>query len=74
MREARRVTLAPMGTPSRSLKLAMDFLARVMTGFWPAMACRSAAAKSMTLALSRASPTPMLMTIFSRRGTSRGLR
>ena len=25
----------PIGTPSRSLKLAIDFLARVTTGFWP---------------------------------------
>ena len=29
----RSVTLAPIGTPSRSLKFAIDFLARVTTGF-----------------------------------------
>jgi len=58
-----------MGACSRSLKFAMDFLARVMTGFCPAMAARSAVAKSRALALSLPSPTPMLITIFSRRGT-----
>ncbi len=37
MRAPRRVTLQPIGTSSRSLKLAIDFLARVTTGFWPAI-------------------------------------
>ena len=35
---ARSVTIAPMGRPSRSLKVAIAFLARVTTGFWPVMA------------------------------------
>src|ERR1700730_870717 len=73
MRAPRSVTLHPMGTFSRSLKFAIDFLARVMTGFWPVMACRSAVAKSRILGFSLPSPTPMLMTIFSRRGTWKGL-
>jgi len=32
MRSPRRVTVTPMGIPWRSLKAAMDFLARVITG------------------------------------------
>ena len=35
MRSPRRVTLAPMALPSRSLKPAIDFLALVTIGFWP---------------------------------------
>ena len=35
IRSPRRVTLAPMALPSRSLKPAIDFLARVTSGFWP---------------------------------------
>src|SRR5438445_1421003 len=73
IRAPRSVTFAPMGTPSRSLKFAIDFLARVTIGRWPAIACRSAVAKSSTLAFSRPSPTPMLMTTFSSRGTWYGL-
>src|SRR5215510_13411345 len=73
IRALRSVTLAPIGTPSRSLKFAIDFLARVTTGFWPEISCRSAVAKSITLAFSRPSPTPMLMTTFSSRGTWNGL-
>src|SRR5258705_428698 len=34
MRAPRSVTFAPIGTPSRSLKLAIDFLARVTTVLW----------------------------------------
>ena len=64
----RRVTLAPMGMPSRSLKLATDFLALVMTAFWPVMVVRSFTTASSTLAFSRASLQPTLTTIFSRRG------
>ena len=37
MRSPRRVTLTPMALPSRSLKPAIDFLARVTSGFWPVM-------------------------------------
>jgi len=62
-----------MGTPSRSLKFAIDFLARVTMGFWPVMAWRSAVAKSMIFALSRPSPTPMLITILFSRGTAHTL-
>ena len=35
MRSPRNVTLAPMALPSRSLKPAIDFLARVTSGFCP---------------------------------------
>jgi hypothetical protein len=34
----RSVTLQPIGMPSRSLKVAIDLRALVMTGFWPAIA------------------------------------
>ena len=36
MRALRSVTLQPIATPSRTLKLATDFLALHGTGFWPA--------------------------------------
>src|SRR3972149_3210123 len=72
IRAPRRFAFAPMGTPSRSLKFAIDFFARGTIGFCPVIACRSAVAKSRTLAFSRPSPTPMLMTIFSSRGTWNG--
>ena len=69
-RSPRRVTLAPISWPSRSLNEAIDFLARVTTGFWPAMISRSRMAPSMRDFCWVARPTPILMTIFVRRGTS----
>ena len=41
MRSRRSVTLQPIGMPSRSLNWAIDFLALVITGFWPAICCIS---------------------------------
>ena len=35
MRSRRKVTMQPIGTPSRSLKFAIAFFARVTTGFCP---------------------------------------
>src|SRR5271167_3395775 len=69
----RRVTIAPMGMPSRTLKAAIDFFARVVTGFWPAMAARSATSGSMILTFWVASPRPMLTTIFSSLGIAMAL-
>src|SRR6202453_2892146 len=69
----RRVTMAPMGMPSRTLKAAMDFLALVVTGFWPVIAARSATRGSMILTFWVASPRPMLMTIFSSLGIAMAL-
>ena len=70
MRSRRSVTLQPIGMPSRSLKLAIDLRARVTTGFWPADRGQLAAtAASTSCRPATASPTPMLMTIFSSRGT-----
>src|SRR5260370_176704 len=46
MRLPRRVTMAPMAIPSRTLKAAMDFLARVTTGFCPVICPRSFASGS----------------------------
>ena len=70
MRSRRSVTLQPIGMPSRSLNCAIDFFALVITGFWPAISSISAAAVSTFFLSWVASPTPMLMTILSSRGTS----
>ena len=43
------MTIAPIGWPSRSLKVAIDFLALVTTGFWPVIARSSSTAESMIL-------------------------
>ena len=51
----------------------MDFLALVITGFWPAIAVSSSAAVSRILMFWMASPSPMLRTIFFSRGTCIGL-
>ena len=61
----RRVTFAPMGISSRSLKFAMDLRARVMTGFWPVIWLRSFTTFSRTLEFSRASPQPTFTTTLS---------
>src|SRR5690606_3753276 len=68
MRAPRRVTFAPIGIPSRTLKPAMELRALVMTAFWPEIAARSAAATVGFFESAVASPTPMLMTIFSSLG------
>ena len=41
IRSLRSVTFTPSAISSRTLKPAIDFLAMVMTGFWPAIACIS---------------------------------
>ena len=66
----RKVTLQPIGMPSRSLNCAIDFFALLTTARWPAIAVISAAAASTRFLSCVASPTPMLMTIFSMRGIS----
>ena len=68
IRAPRRVTLTPIGMPSRSLKVAIDFLALLMTGFWPAIIIRSSWADLIFLVSATASPTPMFSTILSSRG------
>src|SRR5690242_8385407 len=72
MRSPRKVTFAPICMPSRSLYVAMLFFARVTTGFCPVIATRSDTAPSIAFGFSIASPTPMLTTIFTSRGTSIG--
>ena len=62
-----------MCMPSRILKPAIEFLARVMTGRWPAIVASSSTASSSAFELSLASPTPMLRVIFSSRGTAIGV-
>ena len=69
MRVPRSVTLQPIGMPSRSFHAASDFFARVSWGFWPAIAVRSVTAASSAFGLPTASPTPMLMMIFSTFGS-----
>ncbi len=68
MRSLRRVTLAPMTMPSRSLKPAMEVRALVGRGFWPVMAARSFIADCVFLESATASPMPMLTTILSSLG------
>ena len=55
--------------PSRILKPAIDFLARVICARWPVIVVSSSTAVSRALALVLASPTPMFTVIFSMRGT-----
>ena len=62
--------MQPIVIPSRSLKVAIDLRALVTTGLWPAIAVSSATAELTFLQSEVASPTPMLMTIFSIRGAS----
>ena len=69
MRVLRSVTLQPIGWPSRSLKVAIDLRALVITAFWPAISARSPAAVSTFLRSLTPSPMPMLITIFSITGT-----
>ncbi len=56
--------------PLRTLNAAIDFFARRVTGFWPVMRASSSAPVSMSLAFDVASPSPMLTTTFSIRGTA----
>jgi len=69
MRSPRRVTIAPIGIPARSLKAAIDFFARVTTGAWPVIHRRSLTAASSARPFWTASPRPMLTTILSSFGT-----
>src|SRR3546814_4100263 len=58
--ERRRVTLQPIGQPSRILNDATDTRDLVTIGFWPETFAMSATAFSSTFLLVAASPTPML--------------
>ena len=69
MRAPRSVTRAPTGMPSRSLKLAIDFVARRTCARWPAMIVSSSIAASSAFASVFASPTPMFSVTFVTRGT-----
>ena len=50
--------------------MATDLRALQSSGFWPLIFARSAAAASMTFLSDTASPTPMLIVIFTILGTS----
>ncbi len=52
------MTRQPIGIFSRSLKFEIDFLARVITAFWPTIASRSFATASTSFASCVAWPTP----------------
>ena len=69
MRLPRRVTLAPIGRPSRILKVETALRDLVIRGFWPVILARSATAASITFLSATASPTPMLIVILVMRGT-----
>ena len=69
MRARRSVTLTPTGMPSRSLKAAIDFLARRTFGRSPAIVASCSVAASSMFESCLASPTPMFSVIFSTRGT-----
>src|ERR1041384_3361989 len=56
MRPPRSVTAQPIACPSRRLKFAIAFLARVVTGCWPVMAASSATAASSPLGVLGAAP------------------
>ena len=73
IRSPRSVTRQPIGMPSRSLKVAIDLRARVMTARWPAIFVSSSAAASTIFTFWIASPTPMFRTILSIFGTAIGL-
>ena len=63
------MTRAPIGMPSRSLKLAIDFRALRTCARWPAIIVSSSIAPSSAFVSVFASPTPMLSVIFETRGT-----
>ena len=67
------MTDAPIGMPSRNLKFAIDFLARLTMGFCPVIVAISPVAASSEFELSIASPSPMLTMILSRIGNCIGL-
>ena len=56
MRSPRSVTVAAIGMPSRSLKAAIDFLARRVAGRWPVIRPSSSIAASSSLMFCVASP------------------
>ena len=70
MRSPRSVTMQPMEFPSLSLNWAIDFRAFVTTGFWPAICVSSFTATSISFPFWVASPSPILIDTFSRRGTA----
>ena len=63
-----------MGMPSRSLKLAIDLRLSVTSGFWPVICFIASTASSMYFFSPMALPTPMLTTIFCKRGNESRLR
>ena len=63
------MTLAPIGIPSRILKVAIDLRARRIVGFCPVIVVRSLIAPSSSFASFGASPTPMFTTTFTGLGT-----
>ena len=66
MRSPRSVTMQPMGMPLRILKFAIDFFARVITGFCPAIWPSSWAAVSSSFTFWLASPRPIFRLLSKR--------
>src|SRR3989344_3691060 len=67
----RRVTMAPILSPSRSLKEEIDFLALVNLGFWPEIAAKCSIAFSSASLFVSDSASPIFNTIFSKKGKER---
>ena len=65
----RKVTLTPIGTPLRSLKLEMSFLETVATAFCPLIVVISLIAPSINFLSDTASPIPWLRQILVILGT-----
>jgi len=68
-----KVTLQPIGQPSRILNEATEMRDLVTSGFWPLILAMSATAFSRIFLFAAASPTPMLSVILESFGTSIGL-
>src|SRR5262249_38594863 len=68
IRRPRRVTLHPISLPWRSRNPETETFALVITGRWPLIRPRLSTAVSSKILSWVARPTPLLTTIFSRRG------
>ncbi len=72
IRAPRSVTDAPISSPARRPKFAIDFFAFFLAGRWPVMIDSSSTTVSSSLGCLIASLKPTFSTIFSRFGISCG--
>ena len=66
-----KVTFTPKGIPVMILKVAIDFLAFVTNGCWPAIEANWSEASWITLESFTASPRPMFNETFTNLGSAR---